>query len=81
MQYNVSLDKAFPKCLESNNLWLKCRPHGQHSVVLAEDACMYMEYRSDRIDQGAVIASSHQIYLTFPAESTFTGEDVFNYFK
>ncbi|URE23248.1 thymidine kinase [Musa troglodytarum] len=57
------------------------RPHGQHSVILAEDACKYMEYRSDRIDQGAVIASSHQIYLTFPAESTFTGEDVFNYFN
>ncbi|CAL9062908.1 unnamed protein product [Musa banksii] len=65
----------------NNSIRIIDRPHGQHSVVLAEDACMYMEYRSDRIDQGAVIASSHQIYLTFPAESTFTGEDVFNYFN
>ena len=29
---------------------------------------------------GSVPASSHQIYLTFPAESTFQEEDVATYF-
>lgn len=57
------------------------RPHGQHSVVLAEDAARYMDFRSDRGgDMGSIPASSHQIYLTFPAESTFTEDDVANYF-
>ncbi|XP_064957440.1 zinc finger CCCH domain-containing protein 18-like isoform X2 [Musa acuminata AAA Group] len=65
----------------NNSIRIIDRPHGQHSVVLAEDAPKYMEYWSERNDHGAVIASSHQIYLTFPAESTFTEEDVFNYFK
>ncbi|URD76172.1 zinc finger CCCH domain-containing protein [Musa troglodytarum] len=64
----------------NNSIRIIDRPHGQHSVVLAEDAPKYAEYWSERIDHGAVIASSHQIYLTFPAESTFTEEDVFNYF-
>ncbi|KAJ8460551.1 hypothetical protein OPV22_033477 [Ensete ventricosum] len=57
------------------------RPHGQHSVVLAEDAPRYMEYRNERSDSGSTVSSSHQIYLTFPAESTFTEDDVSNYFK
>ncbi|KAG8062901.1 hypothetical protein GUJ93_ZPchr0003g17569 [Zizania palustris] len=60
------------------------RPHGQHSVVLAEDAAKFMDFRCDRGggggDTGSVPASSHQIYLTFPAESTFTDDDVANYF-
>ncbi|GJN12700.1 hypothetical protein PR202_ga31005 [Eleusine coracana subsp. coracana] len=57
------------------------RPHGQHSVVLAEDAARYTESRAERGgDMGSVPASSHQIYLTFPAESIFTEEDVANYF-
>ncbi|KAL5209873.1 hypothetical protein ABZP36_005496 [Zizania latifolia] len=61
------------------------RPHGQHSVVLAEDAAKYTEFRDDTAGGGddaasVPVASSHQIYLTFPAESTFTEEDVANYF-
>ncbi|OEL23820.1 Zinc finger CCCH domain-containing protein 54 [Dichanthelium oligosanthes] len=58
------------------------RPHGQHSVVLAEDAARYTEFRGERGggDMGSVPASSHQIYLTFPAESTFVEEDVATYF-
>ena len=58
------------------------RPHGQHSVVLAEDAPRYTEFRGERGggDMGSVPASSHQIYLTFPAESTFQEEDVATYF-
>lgn len=58
-----------------------CRPHGQHSVVLVEDVPKYADYRNDRIDFLQVAASSCQIYLTFPADSTFTEEDVMNYFK
>ncbi|KAF8727856.1 hypothetical protein HU200_018421 [Digitaria exilis] len=59
------------------------RPHGQHSVVLAEDAARYTEFRGERgggSDVGSVPANSHQIYLTFPAESTFVEEDVATYF-
>ncbi|XP_065016522.1 zinc finger CCCH domain-containing protein 54-like [Musa acuminata AAA Group] len=57
------------------------RPHGQHSVILAEDAPRYMECRNERNDLCSTVSSSHQIYLTFPAESTFTEDDVSNYFK
>ncbi|KAK4750607.1 hypothetical protein SAY87_004089 [Trapa incisa] len=54
------------------------RPHGQHAVVLAEDAIKYFESRNE----GTLINSkSRQIYLTFPAESTFTEEDVAKYFS
>ncbi|WOK92397.1 zinc finger CCCH domain-containing protein 18-like [Canna indica] len=57
------------------------RPHGQHSVILAEDAPRLMEFRNERSNLGTPASSSHQIYLTFPAESTFTEDDVSNYFK
>lgn len=60
---------------------LICRPHGQHAVILAEDAPRYMDCRNGGNDPGAAVASSHQIYLTFPAESIFSEEDVSNYFK
>ncbi|KAM0950399.1 putative transcription factor C3H family [Dioscorea sansibarensis] len=53
----------------------------KHSVILAEDAPKYMGYRIDRSDSGGMVSSSHQINLTFPAESTFNEEDVANYFK
>ncbi|KAK3009969.1 hypothetical protein RJ639_012361 [Escallonia herrerae] len=64
-----------------NNIRLIDRPHGQHSVILAEDAPKYMQYRSERNDPGPIVSGSRQIYLTFPAESTFTEEDVSNYFN
>ncbi|XP_068669293.1 zinc finger CCCH domain-containing protein 18-like isoform X3 [Aristolochia californica] len=64
-----------------NSIRLIDRPHGQHSVVLAEDAARYMDYRSDRNDPGVIVAGSHQIYLTFPAESTFSEKDVSDYFE
>ncbi|KAK8313185.1 hypothetical protein V6Z12_D01G091800 [Gossypium hirsutum] len=57
------------------------RPHGQHSVILAEDAPKYMENRNDRNDPGPIVSGSRQIYLTFPAESTFSEDDVSNYFS
>ncbi|KAI7984965.1 Zinc finger CCCH domain-containing protein 18 [Camellia lanceoleosa] len=64
-----------------NSIRLIDRPHGQHSVILAEDASKYMENQSERNDPGPIVSGSRQIYLTFPAESTFTEEDVANYFK
>ncbi|KAK4355188.1 hypothetical protein RND71_024159 [Anisodus tanguticus] len=57
------------------------RPHGQHSVVLAEDAAKYMDPHGERSDPGPIVNGSHQIYLTFPAESTFTEEYVSDYFN
>ncbi|XP_060188006.1 zinc finger CCCH domain-containing protein 18-like isoform X1 [Lycium barbarum] len=57
------------------------RPHGQHSVVLAEDASRYMDPHGERSDPGPIVNGSRQIYLTFPAESTFTEEDVSDYFN
>lgn len=57
------------------------RPHGQHSVVLAEDAAKYMDPHGERSDPGPIVSGSRQIYLTFPAESTFTEEDVSDYFE
>ncbi|CAO2833655.1 unnamed protein product [Amaranthus hypochondriacus] len=57
------------------------RPHGQHAVILTEDASKYnVENRSERNDPGPIVSGSRQIYLTFPAESTFTEEDVSAYF-
>ncbi|XP_048130273.1 zinc finger CCCH domain-containing protein 18-like isoform X2 [Rhodamnia argentea] len=57
------------------------RPHGQHAVILAEDAAKFMECRHEKSDPSLVHSKSRQIYLTFPAESTFTEEDVSNYFN
>ncbi|XP_059662899.1 zinc finger CCCH domain-containing protein 18 isoform X2 [Cornus florida] len=64
-----------------NSIRLIDRPHGQHSVILAEDIPKYMEYNAERNDHGGIVAGSRQIYLTFPAESTFTEQDVSNYFN
>lgn len=64
-----------------NSIRLIDRPHGQHSVILAEDFAKFMEYSGDRSDPGGIVAGSRQIYLTFPAESTFTELDVSNYFN
>ncbi|KAJ7294583.1 hypothetical protein O6H91_Y247300 [Diphasiastrum complanatum] len=55
------------------------RPHGQHAIVLAEDAHKFTLYRSNSEDLSS--PSSRQIYLTFPAESTFTEEDVSTHFR
>lgn len=50
-------------------------------MILAEDAPKYMDFFSDRNDPGPIVSGSRQIYLTFPAESTFTEEDVSVYFR
>ncbi|KAK2441022.1 zinc finger CCCH domain-containing protein [Trifolium repens] len=59
-----------------NSIRLIDRPHGQHAVVLAEDAPKFMG-KADCQN----ISASQQIYLTFPADSTFSEEDVSNYFS
>lgn len=64
-----------------NSIRLIDRPHGQHSVILAEDIPKYMDYTGERNEHGGIVAGSRQIYLTFPAESTFTEQDVSNYFN
>ncbi|KAJ7563563.1 hypothetical protein O6H91_03G115200 [Diphasiastrum complanatum] len=56
------------------------RPHGQHAVVLAEDAQNY-NFKGEQDDLKAANSSSRQIYLTFPAESTFTEDDVSLHFR
>lgn len=62
-------------------LMVSYRPHGQHSVILAQDVPKYMEFIGDKNEHGGFIAGSRQIYLTFPSESTFTEQDVSNYFR
>nr|XP_043621805.1 zinc finger CCCH domain-containing protein 18-like [Erigeron canadensis] len=57
------------------------RPHGQHAVVLADDLAKCIDHNGDRNEHGGIVAGSRQIYLTFPAESTFSERDVFNYFS
>ncbi|KAF5812196.1 putative transcription factor C3H family [Helianthus annuus] len=57
------------------------RPHGQHAVVLADDMAKCMDHNGDRNEHGGIVAGSRQIYLTFPAESTFSELDVYNYFN
>ncbi|KAJ7960258.1 zinc finger CCCH domain-containing protein 18 [Quillaja saponaria] len=73
-----SLTKLLSKL---KNICLIDRPNGQHSVVLAEDVPKYMEYASERSEPGGIVVGSRQIYLTFPADSTFTEQDVSNYFN
>ncbi|KAJ0230050.1 Zinc finger CCCH domain-containing protein 18 [Hirschfeldia incana] len=65
----------------NNTIRLIDRPHGQHSVILAEDVSKFVEYMGERNEHGAILAGSRQIYLTFPAESSFTEHDVSNYFS
>ncbi|CAH8326645.1 unnamed protein product [Eruca vesicaria subsp. sativa] len=64
-----------------NTIRLIDRPHGQHSVILAEDVSKFVEYLEESNEHGAILAGSKQIYLTFPAESSFTEHDVSNYFS
>lgn len=40
-----------------------------------------MDHRKDRNDPGSIVSSARQIYMTFPADSTFTEDDVSDYFR
>lgn len=66
-----------------NSIRLIDRPHGQHFLVLADDASRYMENRFERnsLSPGPIVSGSKQIYLTFPADSTFSEDDAANYFS
>ena len=57
------------------------RPHGQHSVILAEDALKFIDHRKDKNDTSPTVSSARQIYMTFPADSSFTEDDVSDYFR
>ncbi|XP_024516640.1 zinc finger CCCH domain-containing protein 18 [Selaginella moellendorffii] len=57
------------------------RPHGQHAVVLAEDAHKFATFAGEHYDLSGVNPSSRQIYLTFPAESSFSEDDVSIHFR
>lgn len=76
-----NLTKLLARLKNSIRLIDSYRPHGQHSIILAEDAPIYMETRCESSHPGPIVSGSRQIYLTFPAESTFTEEDVSNYFN
>lgn len=56
-------------------------PHGQHAVVLTEDAHKFTDLRSKRDDSDSANPGSRQIYLTFPADSNFAEEDVTIHFR
>ncbi|KAI9074674.1 hypothetical protein K1719_043328 [Acacia pycnantha] len=58
-----------------NSIRLIDRPNGQHAVVLVEDR--YLE----KGDPGQNISASRQLYMTFPPESSFTEQDVSDYFN
>ncbi|KAM1256207.1 hypothetical protein ACFX1Q_030356 [Malus domestica] len=64
-----------------NSIRLIDRPHGQHAVILSEDSAKYMENRNEKGDPGPIVSGSRQIYLTFPSESTFSEDEVSNYFN
>lgn len=72
-----SLTKLLARLKNSVTL-IDRRPHGQHAVVLAEDAVKFNGYRGEKEELNP---GSRQIYLTFPADSAFTEEDVSSYFR
>ncbi|KAM7498972.1 hypothetical protein LguiA_023386 [Lonicera macranthoides] len=66
---------------QMKNIRLIDRPYGQQLVILEEDGRTDVETLYEGNDPGPIVSASKQIYLTFPAESTFTAEDVSNYFN
>lgn len=50
-------------------------------MILKEDFHRYPENRNEKSDPAPIVSGSRQIYLTFPAGSNFTEDDVSNYFK
>ncbi|XP_078442378.1 zinc finger CCCH domain-containing protein 18-like, partial [Wolffia australiana] len=63
------------------NIWIIDRPHGQHLVMLTEDAWKYEDTMNEGNDMGYKKSNSNKIYITFHYESSFTKDDVFNYFS
>lgn len=50
------------------------------ALMMGEDVNKFGRSRSD-FSMGMLNPGSRQIYLTFPADSTFREEDVSNYFR
>ncbi|KAL6205075.1 hypothetical protein ACLB2K_022339 [Fragaria x ananassa] len=73
----------YNKCL--NFLMQQQQNDAQRSLTMGEELHKFGRYQHERNDisslGGNVIPSSRQIYLTFPADSTFREEDVSNYFN
>ncbi|KAL6202746.1 hypothetical protein ACLB2K_026451 [Fragaria x ananassa] len=73
----------YNKCL--NFLMQQQQNDAQRSLMMGEELHKFGRYQHERNDisslGGNVIPSSRQIYLTFPADSTFREEDVSNYFN
>ncbi|XP_050368096.1 zinc finger CCCH domain-containing protein 46-like isoform X2 [Argentina anserina] len=79
----ISNGSALPysKCL---NFLMQQQNDTQRSLMMGEELHKFGRYQHERNDissSGNVIPSSRQIYLTFPADSTFREEDVSNYFN
>ncbi|KAL6855973.1 hypothetical protein ACP4OV_018775 [Aristida adscensionis] len=53
---------------------------GQHYIVLVEDAPVYLAHGFKLVTPDAS-SDSNQIYITFMSQSTFTEQDVWNYFS
>ncbi|KAG9144109.1 hypothetical protein Leryth_013759 [Lithospermum erythrorhizon] len=65
----------------NTTLKLVYRSDGQHAIMLAEDPSKNLEVQAETDDPGPVVSGSRQVYITFKDESTFTEEDVSNYFS
>ncbi|XP_020102498.1 zinc finger CCCH domain-containing protein 18-like isoform X3 [Ananas comosus] len=82
-EVGCSLTKLLSRMRNSIHV-VHSRPHGQHLIVLAEDAAKYAKCRRNERNEtsaATTTCSSDQIYLTFSAESKFTIEDVADYFR
>lgn len=65
---------------------IQCRSAAAAALMMGEEFHKFGRCRSERNDfsgmgLGGVNPGSRQIYLTFPADSTFREEDVSNYFR
>ncbi|XP_059308529.1 zinc finger CCCH domain-containing protein 53-like isoform X2 [Lycium ferocissimum] len=80
---------AYNKCMNilNDNQSLNCRSAAAAAFMMGEEFQKFGRCRSDRNDFSAMAlggisnSSMRQIYLTFPADSTFKEEDVSNYFS
>ncbi|KAF5447748.1 hypothetical protein F2P56_033273 [Juglans regia] len=88
-QFMVGASYPYDKCL---SLLLQQQNDTQRSaagaaLMIGDELHKFARYRSERNDfssmglGGMVNPGSRQIYLTFPADSTFREEDVSNYFS
>ncbi|CAA6672833.1 unnamed protein product [Spirodela intermedia] len=50
-------------------------PHGQHSIMLVEDALKYLQLGSAKNEMGSNVFGSQHIYFTFPSNSSLDEDD------